>query len=604
MADTDTTPILQEADSAEEKTGEEKTGRSPHRRRRRLAGSRVAKPNPEAGSVWDPEGESAVVVAPPSPRGRSLLPRWTPGFLSSWGLSPTFRVFIFLGSIVGVMSFLLYTEYLIREFRIQERDRAELYARLYALAPSLPPDDVVVQKVVMNPISFPLIVTNHRGEVTLCKGPGLPALSDASEEELAALLPMLLPIVERMDAANPPIRIFPDPKAYGRVYFDGESLIITGGNDEVFAWAGLDLPDPGDTSAVALALVGNAQTDLASRVVPRDLTIPAQSPSFLYFGGEAFAVTDARGKLLAWGGAGMPPSEDFSAAALAEVKAQVQRISRLEVPQSFRIRTETYFHYDDSELISRISLAPFVTVGVLLLFALVGYVGFRNIRRSEQRSIWVGMAKETAHQLGTPLSSLAGWLELMETHRERVEESGDSITAEMRKDVARLTQIASRFSQIGSVPELAPGDVRRVLTETVSYFENRGPQFGRHSFETDFEEVPDVLVNEELMGWALENLLKNSIDAIGGRDGRIAVSVRPPVDGNYVRITIQDNGRGIEPENAARVFEPGFSTKKRGWGLGLAFVKRIVEEYHCGRIHIARSEAGEGTAFEILLPAA
>jgi len=498
------------------------------------------------------------------------------------------------------MSFLLYTEYLIRDFRIQERDRAELYARLYALAPSLPADDVIIQTVVMSEISFPLIVTDRHGEVILCKGPGLPALADASPEDVAALLA----IVARMDAANPPIQTFPDSKAYGWLYFDGRSLVITGGESEVFAWAGLALPEPGDTSVVAMAQVGDVLADLVSRVAPTYLITPARTPSVLFFGNGAFAIADAEGTPVAWGGNAMPPSEDTSVGALKQVKAQIRRISRLGEPQSFRIRTETYFHYDDSELISRISLAPFVTVGVLLLFALVGYVGLRNIRRSEQRSIWVGMAKETAHQLGTPLSSLAGWLELMETHRQRAEGSGDSITAEMRKDVARLTQIASRFSQIGSVPDLVPGDVRHVLAETVSYFENRGPQFGRHSFETDFEEVPDVLLNAELMGWALENLLKNSIDAIGGQVGSIGVSVRPPVDGNCVRITIRDNGRGIEPENVGRVFEPGFSTKKRGWGLGLAFVKRIVEEYHCGRIQIARSEAGEGTVFEILLPAA
>jgi signal transduction histidine kinase len=220
------------------------------------------------------------------------------------------------------------------------------------------------------------------------------------------------------------------------------------------------------------------------------------------------------------------------------------------------------------------------------------------------------MAKETAHQLGTPLSSLAGWLELMASRAEAggtapgdgEGQSVEDIAREMQRDMRRLNQIASRFSQIGSVPELRRGDVTEVIEETLAYFRNRGPQFGRHRFETRLEPVEPVPMNAELMGWALENLIKNSMDAVGTGQGVIEVQVGPHPDREAARIAVTDNGRGIEPENLSRVFDPGFSTKKRGWGLGLAFVKRIVEEYHGGRIQILRSEKGEGTTIEICLP--
>jgi signal transduction histidine kinase len=220
------------------------------------------------------------------------------------------------------------------------------------------------------------------------------------------------------------------------------------------------------------------------------------------------------------------------------------------------------------------------------------------------------MAKETAHQLGTPLSSLSGWLELMRGELESAVAAGeqeraarlDQMLGEMQKDLGRLNQIASRFSQIGSVPELKPGDVRAVLMETINYFKSRGPQFGRHQIQVEFGELAPVPLNAELLNWAFENLFKNAVDAMGGKAGtiRIRAGLRP--EGDTVQISFQDEGRGIAPENIERVFQPGFSTKKRGWGLGLTFVRRIVEEYHKGKISIVRSAPGEGTTFELLLP--
>jgi NtrC-family two-component system sensor histidine kinase KinB len=293
------------------------------------------------------------------------------------------------------------------------------------------------------------------------------------------------------------------------------------------------------------------------------------------------------------------------------VRDRLRSMGDREAPLSFYIPAEHYIHYGSSDLVNRISLAPVVQIGVLLLFLLVGYIGYRNIKRSEQRSIWVGMAKETAHQLGTPLSSLSGWLELMRNEidgesvgqrEERLARIGQMV-GEMEEDMRHLNQIASRFSQIGSIPELVLTDVGGVLEETIEYFRHRGPQFGRHDISIERQDgARSILLNAELLSWAFENLFKNAIDAMDGQTGAIQIHlVEMPEDGS-VQITFRDDGRGIEPENIKRVFEPGFSTKKRGWGLGLAFVRRIIEEYHGGRISVVQSVSGEGTTFEIVLP--
>ncbi|MFH1567703.1 MAG: HAMP domain-containing sensor histidine kinase, partial [Gemmatimonadota bacterium] len=543
---------------------------------------------------------------------RQARSRWQPEFVASWGLSPTFRVFLFLGGIVAVLVFLLYNEYVIREFKRQERDRVKLYAQLYGLAVSPEvPDGVagpIFQEIISNrQIQFPVVVTDHRGDILIWNGPGMPPQGDRSHATLARVRE----IMEQMDAANEPVQSFEQNQAAGRILRLGQSIIITDGRGDPVVWDGPGLPSPTDTTVAAWSAVQAVAAVAGDEGVP--LEVPAQWPSTLLFDGRRYAVVDNQGQPLAWGGSGMPAPGDTAAAAAA-----LKELKLGNGPLSFRIPTEKYIHYGHSDLIGRISVAPVVSIGAVVLFALVGYMGFRNLRRSEQRSIWVGMAKETAHQLGTPLSSLAGWLELMASRTAATgggapaavpvgpapPESAEAIAREMQKDLSRLNQIASRFSQIGSVPELRPGDVGEVITETIAYFRSRGPQFGRHALETELEALPQVPLNAELLSWALENLVKNAMDAVGQQEGIIRVRAGLHADRPAVRITVEDNGRGIEPENLARVFEPGFSTKKRGWGLGLAFVKRIVEEYHGGRIQIIRSGVGQGTVFEICLPTA
>ncbi|MEE3039591.1 MAG: HAMP domain-containing sensor histidine kinase [Candidatus Latescibacterota bacterium] len=567
-------------------------------RRRRRRRTDDAKNAPPAKRGETPNGRSRG-----SSGGGGLIP-------ASWGLTPTFRVLLFLGAIVAVMSFLLYNEYLIREVSEQERFRAELYANLYGLAVSeaLPPEysALIADRILINPsIDLPLIVTNYRGEIILEKGTGLLAGDEHPETRRK-----LEELMDRMDAVNEPVKAHWTTQARGRVYIDGTHVIVTDPTHYPVAWAGEDLPalvEEGDPAPIQVA--NTLQEMMEAGVQPKDFTAQASNTCYLAQSGDEFIIIEmGNASPLVWGGDQLPAPTDTTAYSL--VRSSYDALAAEHAPVAFQLRTEHFIHFGDTELLNRISLAPVVTLGVLCLFGLIGYVGFRNMRRSEQRSIWVGMAKETAHQLGTPLSSLSGWLELMQQRLEDLQQRGDkseaeavaSIATEMQRDMGRLNQIASRFSQIGSVPELQSGDLGEVVTDSLNYFRGRGSQFGRHTFEADVPPLPKIPLNAELMGWVFENLFKNAIDAMIGQDGQIRVLARLDEEHDEVVVVVEDNGCGIKAEHLPRVFEPGFSTKKRGWGLGLAFVKRIIEEYHSGRIQVMQSERGQGTTFEISLP--
>jgi signal transduction histidine kinase len=220
------------------------------------------------------------------------------------------------------------------------------------------------------------------------------------------------------------------------------------------------------------------------------------------------------------------------------------------------------------------------------------------------------MAKETAHQLGTPITSLMGWLEVMDTECGASTTSGDShsllneTVSNMKTDVVRLRKIANRFGQIGSVPELNECDVNAIITETAEYYRRRLPFEGKGTqIVTDLHEVPCTALNPELFGWALENLVKNALQSVDPKTGRIELSSRQATNRPEIEISVADNGKGILPAAARKIFRAGFTTKKRGWGLGLTLVKRIVEEYHRGRIILKRSKPGD-TVFQITMPLA
>jgi hypothetical protein len=259
-----------------------------------------------------------------------------------------------------------------------------------------------------------------------------------------------------------------------------------------------------------------------------------------------------------------------------------------------------YIHYDtDSKLIRQLAWLPIIEIGVVGAFILIGYIGFSNIKRSEQRSIWVGMAKETAHQLGTPLSSLMGWTELLRGEAEG-RESTLRILNEMDIDIQRMDRIVSRFSQIGSASDLKQHDLVPLLTELAQYFRSRMPQLGKTiTIEELYEANATPFINAQLFSWVVENIVKNAVDAIEKHDGRIKLHLSMQNDG--LCLDISDNGRGIELKNFYNIFRPGFSTKKRGWGLGLSLAKRIIEDYHKGKIFVKDSKVDEGTTIRIQL---
>jgi len=267
-----------------------------------------------------------------------------------------------------------------------------------------------------------------------------------------------------------------------------------------------------------------------------------------------------------------------------------------------------YFCYGDSKVIRQLTIMPFIEIGIIVAFMLVAIIGFQNIRRSEERHIWVGMAKETAHQLGTPISSLMGWLEVLESEKDSGSFSTDEkallddTLANTRVDVIRLRKVANRFGQIGSVPELRDCDLNEVISETVEYFRRRLPFEGK-GIQIEFEptRLPDAMLNPELFSWALENLIKNSLQSVDSKEGRILIRTDRTEPERWIKVEITDNGKGIQARASRKVFNAGFTTKKRGWGLGLTLVKRIVEEYHGGRVVLKKSRPGE-TVFEILLP--
>jgi len=261
----------------------------------------------------------------------------------------------------------------------------------------------------------------------------------------------------------------------------------------------------------------------------------------------------------------------------------------------------TRIHYGNSELINQLKYYPYLQILIVGLFIIIGYVGFSQIKKSEQSNIWVGMAKETAHQFGTPISSLMGWIEILKLHFQDPDKVLDT-AEEIENDVEKLNKITNRFSKIGAKPELKLGDVTELLTHVVEYFKRRIPQTGKSVvIELIAEKEIQAKIHPELFEWVIENLIKNALDSISHDHGRITISVKQAK--HKVEIEVVDNGKGIDAKRRKDVFRPGYSTKRRGWGLGLSLSKRIVEDYHKGKIFVKGSILNEGTVFKIILNA-
>lgn len=249
--------------------------------------------------------------------------------------------------------------------------------------------------------------------------------------------------------------------------------------------------------------------------------------------------------------------------------------------------------YDESLMLKRLQTYPFVQLGVVMIFVVVAIFALLTSKRAEQNKVWVGLSKETAHQLGTPISSLMAWTEILKENY-----PNDDLIPEMDKDVKRLQLIADRFSKIGSLPEPVPDSLNDVMDHVIDYMDRRTSRKVRM-----IKDFPDhdviVRINASLFEWVIENLCKNAVDAMGGEQGTITLHVEDTA--TKAIIEVSDTGKGIRKKDIANVFRPGFTTKKRGWGLGLSLAKRIIEEYHSGKIYVKSSEVGKGTTFRIEL---
>ena len=279
-------------------------------------------------------------------------------------------------------------------------------------------------------------------------------------------------------------------------------------------------------------------------------------------------------------------NKEKAKAFLSGLKSENDPIEIEYVPGKFQ-----YLYYGDSALLNKLKYYPIALLLIIVLFAGLVYNFYRSTKMATQNKLWAGMAKETAHQIGTPLSSLIGWVEILKA--DNVEET---TIAEIEKDIDRLQTITERFSKIGSEPKLENKDVIEETQKSCDYLQSRFSKQVEFSFNAPKDPIM-VLMNPTLHSWTIENLVKNAIDAMKGR-GKLALQVIQ--DGDLVKINVSDTGNGIPKSQFKSVFEPGFTTKKRGWGLGLSLTKRIVEEYHKGTIKVLNSEIGKGTTMQVI----
>lgn len=328
--------------------------------------------------------------------------------------------------------------------------------------------------------------------------------------------------------------------------------------------------------------------------------------------GIPLIITDNTGLPILWNSrvTGIAPFDDFEQLMRQDANAptDVRVIEALAMVTAFDHQMQPFaiidatgrrhgtLHYGSSSLGRQIQLMPYLELGVMVLFFLAIVWGLRVKKLNEQNLLFAGMAKETAHQMGTPLTSIMGWLALLHDRFPT-----DDTLLELEKDVGRLNKVSARFSQMGSKPQLTDRDLKAVVEDTVTYFRRRLPHLGgRVELRSEGTLSHDVVFNRDLLEWVLENLIKNGIDALIDGEGTVIVQLADSDDGGAV-IRVIDTGCGIKPSHRAKIFEPGFSTKSRGWGMGLALVKRIVTQYHGGRIRV-EATGQQGTTFALALP--
>ena len=320
----------------------------------------------------------------------------------------------------------------------------------------------------------------------------------------------------------------------------------------------------------------NASVDLPLKVIESSNNIP-------------MILVNAKGEILEI--QNLDPVKSLDKNYVAK-QLQIMKSQNKPIEVSYKGKNKQFVYYKDSELLDKLTYYPIALILILILFLSVIYLFYNSNKIAETNKLWTGMAKETAHQIGTPLSSLLGWIAIL-----KMEKVDNKYVEEIEKDVSRLNTIANRFSKIGSTPELKKENIVTITKTAFDYLASRSSKQISSTFWAS-EDVIYTNLNTELFGWVIENLLKNAIDAMSGK-GSLQVKIENTQ--KKIKITVSDTGKGMPKKMYKQIFKPGFTTKKRGWGLGLSLSKRIVEDYHKGKIFVQKSEVGKGTTFEMLL---
>jgi anti-sigma regulatory factor (Ser/Thr protein kinase) len=439
-----------------------------------------------------------------------------------------------------------YTQELFQKLKEEETKRVKIWAMATEEAgkPDLDGDPTLLVEIISSNKTIPIIQTNGEGRITL---------STNIPEELTKDSIKMSQLLREMKIKGNFIKINYTKNAFNYLFY---------GESSVFA----------ELREVLQDQIESFNKDITSNSASAPVIYATETDSVLDFGNL----------------------DSISMAYSSFVSSKIVEMKEVNEPLEIHLsENETnYIYYADSPLLVKLKYYPFIQLSVIGLFLIFAYYLFSTARKSEQNQVWVGMAKETAHQLGTPLSSLLAWVEVL-----RAKGVDEETIKELSQDIGRLETVTERFSKIGSKPSLEQHDVNLVISTTISYLKTRLSKNVKFSQNGDSGEVL-ASMNIPLLEWVLENIIKNGVDAIGG-DGNIDINI---IDqSQFVYIDITDNGKGIPKGQRKTVFEPGFTTKQRGWGLGLSLTKRIIENYHSGKVFVKSSELGQGTTFRIVL---
>lgn len=443
-----------------------------------------------------------------------------------------------------------YTQELFKKISEEERKKVEIWAEANRRVATSPVDEdpTFYTQIIFSNTTIPIIITQREGVVD--KNTKTKNLDSTQAKDTTFLKKRMA----EMRNQN---------KVIGLNYFADQNVYLYYGESTVFS---------------ELRKVLNEQIESFNT----DIVTNSASAPVIY--------VDSNENILAFGNLDSTKmqSSDYVNQVIAEMKENNPAIEVNLGDEEVR-----HIYYSDSPLLVKLKYYPFVQLGVIALFLLIAYSLFSTARNAEQNQVWVGMAKETAHQLGTPLSSLLAWIEVL-----RSRNVDEKTINEIKRDLGRLETVTERFSKIGSKPNLEQNDVNELIKNTLAYLKTRLSKKVEFNHTTSNGNVVMASVNVPLLEWVLENIIKNGVDAIAG-EGKIDIHVTD--QSQFVYIDISDNGKGIQKGARKTVFQPGYTTKKRGWGLGLSLTKRIIENYHSGKVFVKSSEVGQGTTFRIVL---